>query len=692
LFTSFHQMIGTPDYMSPEQADFNAAYVDTRSDIYSLGVLLYELLVGATPFDARYLRSKAYAEMQRIICEVDPPSPSTRLSALKDSAASIAAVRQVLPGRLQRLLKGELDWIAMKCLEKDPARRYESAAALALDLGHHLDDEPITAAAPSRSYRIRKFVRRNKVPVAAVTSFMAVLLVGVIGTMVGLLGQARQRSIAERQAAIAAAVGKFQADMLASADPDRMLGDKVTVLQAVTAAVKELDAGALKDQPLVEASVRETIGNTLRALGRFNEAEPNLRAAVDARRAARPADDRATAEATCDLAVVLLDQAKYDEAEKLFRESLELSSRTWPPGHTRVLRIRVALANVLRKQGKLTEAEAVAREGLGNARRYLPPDDLDVGYCAHGLAMMLHTERRFADAEPLYREALLIYQQKLPAGHPEIALAQGDLALALTEQGTFPAAESLFHEVLATYQARLPADHPSIAYALNNLALLMLKQRRYADAEPLLKESLAIQHRALSPDNPELAIAMNNYAQLLQHNGKYADAEPLFRDSLRILQKVPPPGHPEVPTAMSNLAAVLVDEGKPAEAVPLFRQSLAMLDPTMEAKQPWKAAMTRVWLGRALLALDHREDAEKELLAAEPLVAAAPTLAAGYHERCILTLISLYQAWDRAEPGKGYAAKAAMWRAKLSAMHPASAQSGSTSEQSPSPLNRGAPR
>jgi serine/threonine protein kinase len=333
LFTEWRQLVGTLEYMSPEQAD-GSLDIDTRTDVYSLGVVLYELLTGTTPFEGRELRAKTYEEIQRTIRDVEPPKPSTRLS--KTRSPDLAARRRVEPRQLNASIRGELDWIVMKCLEKDRARRYESAAALAADIFHHLADEPVAAAAPSRTYRLRKFVRRNKVPVFAATAVVVALVAGVIGTTAGLIIARQQRAVAQKraqeardQASIAQAVSQFQADMLASADPRKLLGNKVTVLQVVTAAVKELDEGKLEDQPLVEAAVRETIGNTLQSLGSYDEAEPNLRKALELRR--KYSTSGPIAAAAGNLGSAVQAQGKLAEAELLFREALEIQRRSLPP-------------------------------------------------------------------------------------------------------------------------------------------------------------------------------------------------------------------------------------------------------------------------------------------------------------------------------------------------------------------------
>jgi tRNA A-37 threonylcarbamoyl transferase component Bud32 len=338
LFTEHRQMVGTPAYMSPEQAEMSGLDIDTRADIYSLGVLLYELLTGTTPLDMRKLLSKGFAEMMRAIREDEPHKPSTRVSSFGDTGTRTALLRKVDASKLSSLLRGDLDWIVMKCLEKDRNRRYETANGLAADIRRHLNDEPVTAGAPSAGYKLRKFVRRNRGQVLAAGAVVAALLCGVVAfawqateardqrdrAVAAQRAEAEQRQLAEaakleaqtqearateqeaearrqeaqakeqeaeakKQAAIAEAVAKFQTDMLAAVDPSQLpkdpqtgepLKDAVTVVQAMAAAVKVLDEGTLAEQPLVEARVRNAIGNTLRALGRYDEAEPNIKKAL----------------------------------------------------------------------------------------------------------------------------------------------------------------------------------------------------------------------------------------------------------------------------------------------------------------------------------------------------------------------------------------------------------------------------
>ncbi|CAN5506047.1 hypothetical protein BH09PLA1_BH09PLA1_20740 [soil metagenome] len=609
LFTELRQLIGTPAYMSPEQAGNEVLDIDTRSDIYSLGVLLYELLTGSTPLDEYKLRHAAYGEIQRMVREEDSPTPSTRISALGEKLASVAAVRQVSPHHLSRLVKGELDWIAMKCLEKDRRRRYESAGALAEDLLRHLAGEAVAAGPPSALYRIRKTAARHRLAVTVSSTFLVAAGIGVslyihrIGaeqqkTLAALGDANQQRFIAEQrraeaqkqeeeaksQAAIALAVSQFQTDMLTSADPGRLLGDKVTVLQAVTAALKELDAGKLKDQWRVEANVRTVIGDSLGALGRYDQAEPVLRKALDLFKLNLAAGDSQMAPALDRLGLALKDQSRFAEAEPLFREALEINRKSLPAEDPQTATSLTHLAELLREQGKLADAEPLLREALAIDRKSLPAEDPETGSVVATLAHLLRAQRRLEEAEPLYREALEIDRRTLPSGHPRIAKSMNNLAVLLKDQGRLVDAEPLFRQSLETARATLPAGHPHIATALNNLALLLQAQGKLADAEPLFRESLEICRTSLPAGHSYIAISLNSLALLLKDGGRFDEAEPLFREALEIRRKSLAAGHPLIGQSLFNLADLLQAQARLPESEALFREALLLHDRALGSK------------------------------------------------------------------------------------------------------------
>jgi serine/threonine protein kinase len=607
LFTEHKQIIGTPEYMSPEQAE-GSLDIDTRTDVYALGVLLYELLTGSTPFTSDELRSAAYAEIQRIIREVDPPAPSTRLNQNAQTLASVAARRRVEPRKLGLIIRGELDWIVMKALEKDRSRRYETASGFAMDIQRYLAGEAVVAAPPSTAYRLRKFMRRNKGPVMALSAVAASLLIGVVAfawqariageqrdiAVAAEKSQAEQRERADaaradaqaheaesrKHAAIAQAVARFQTDMLAAADPSNLKGDKVTVVQAMEAAIKTLDGGgggSLKEQPLVEAGVRETIGNTLRGLGRYDAAEPNLRRSLALRREALPAGHPDIAQSLNFLALLLKAQNKLAEAEPLYREALAIRRAALPAGHPDIANSLNNLATLLRTQEKFTEAEPLYREALAIRRAALPAGHPDIATSLNNLATILQGRNKLADAESLYREALAIRRAALPAGHPDIATSLNNLAWLLQVQNKFTEAEPLYREALAIRRAALPSGHPDIATSLNSLALLLKTQNRLDEADPLYRESLDIRRAALPAGHPDIATGLSNLAALLHAQNKDAQAEPLCREALAIDRAARPAGHPDIVRSLNNLASLLQAQNKLAEAESLYRESLEIL-------------------------------------------------------------------------------------------------------------------
>ncbi len=296
LHTERGQIVGTPEYMSPEQAEMTNLDIDTRTDVYSMGVMLYELLVGARPLQEITHRQVGFYEMTRRIREVDPPRPSARLSSLGDASTVAAQNRRVELPVLERQLKGDLDWVTMKALEKDRTRRYGSVIELAADVRRYLSNQPVDARPPNFAYKTRKFVRRHRVMMAAASLVLIALLIGLAGTAAGFIRARHERDAAERARSQAEAVTGFLSRMLAAADPAD-LGKDVTVHQVLDHAESALTED-FADQPLVEARLRTTIGETYVALGLYGEAEPHLLRAVEIQTGLRP--ERAASQAEGD--------------------------------------------------------------------------------------------------------------------------------------------------------------------------------------------------------------------------------------------------------------------------------------------------------------------------------------------------------------------------------------------------------
>src|SRR5687768_5309450 len=659
LFTGFGEMVGTLQYMSPEQAELNQLDVDTHSDVYSLGVLLYELLTGTTPLEGARLKQAALIEALRVIREEEPPRPSTSLST-SDALPTVAANRGLEPKRLSGLVRGDLDWIVMKCLEKDRSRRYESASALAADVRHHLADEPVIAAAPSRAYRMRRFVRRNKPAVLTSASIVIVLIAGIVGTTIGLMGQARQRARAELreqdaqiQAAIAKAVNQFQSDMLASADPAKLLGDKVRVLQVVTAAVAELDAGKLSDDPLVEASVRLTIGRTLNSLARYDLAEPNLRRSLEIRRKLLPAVHLDVAESLDSVAGVLHDQGRFAESEPLHREVLEIRRKLLPAKDPLIASALIGVAWVLRDRSERAEAERVSREALDILRESLPAGHPELAPVLARLGEILAAQGKLVEAEPICREALEIRRRALPAGHPKLAVDLESLAEVLWSQGKLAESEPLYYEALDIRRKTLPAGHPEIARSLGYVGWLLKDEGRLVEAEAMLREALEIRRKALPSGHPNIALCAHSLGMALQAQGRFAEAEQLFREALDIFQ-ITLPVSADVPNTMHSLASVLQDQGRLAEAESLFREALNLARKTKAVQKEHEL------YGQSLDGLGALLRQRGKLAEAEPLLAElyqwaqrtqySPAMAARYIARYGPCLVQLHRFQEAEQP------------------------------------------
>jgi serine/threonine protein kinase/tetratricopeptide (TPR) repeat protein len=554
LFTGFAQLVGTPLYMSPEQAEFSGVDVDTRSDIYSLGVLLYELLTGTTPFDAATFRTAAYDEIRRIIREQEPPKPSTRISSLDATATTISTNRRSDPRSLGRLMRGELDWIVMKALEKDRNRRYETANALVGDVRRHLNHEPVEAGPPSTWYRLRKAARRNR---AALVTGAVVASALVAGTAVSTwaairairaekLAEARldgertalnevtrernqanlARAAADQSAAEARAIVAFVVnDMLAAAAPSKTRGKAVTVLEALDNADRSLE-GRFAKEPRVEAAVRVALAGIYNELGEYEKAEGHAVRALSLREEHLGREHELTLRAMDSLGWIyyrLEKHEKYQQAESLCRRMLEICRTTRSEEDDLTLRSMSVLGSILARRGKFEEAATLQQRVLDVQRRTRGPDDPATFMAMNNLAHDYMELGKLKEAEPLLRELVQARIRTHP-DHPDTLLWMSNYESLVFRLGRIQEASEWAMRSMEAHLRVLKLKHPWTIYAIRAAVSRKTIGLKLQDALGIADRALVQARSEFGMDDPKTSEFLMMRVGVLYFMGDLAKA------------------------------------------------------------------------------------------------------------------------------------------------------------------------
>ena len=686
LVTGLGQPLGTPEYMSPEQAGTGGFDVDTRTDVYSLGVLLYSLLTGRLPLEAP---KDDPDEVRRQIRETEPPLPSARVAALATGrdAEPIAEARATDGATLSKRLRGDLDWIVMKALAKDRARRYSSPDDLVADIRRHLADEPVLAGPPSRSYRVAKFVRRHTLAVTAGSAIALVLLVTTVGMTVMARRLALARDRATKEATAANAALEFLTRTFEIPDPSEGRGAKVTageILDRGAAQVERTLGGA----PEVQARLLMTIGRTYMNLGLNDRAEPLLRHAVDLDRRALGAEDPHTCRAMAVLADCLRGRPSYKEAETVAREAVAALARRVGPEVPESAVADASLATVLAEQGRLKDAEPLLRTALATYTRTSGPDDRDTlltssllaqvvarlgrmeeaealqrqsvdglrridGDGAYilqeplqALASALRSLGRLPEAEASYREALAILRKTVGDDHPNTCDTLSALGRVLTDMGRPAEGEPLIRAAVDGFRRGGQERTPRALKSLADLAYVLMAQRRLAEAEPVYREALQGFRETLGDDHPNTLRLDSSLGHMLVVAGRPRDAEPFLRMPVERLPKTLGPDHPDVAKAQSNLAESLVLQEKYADALPVLTDALQV----ERKKLPLKHMDTGTTLeryGQCLIGLRRFDEAEAALREADDIMQSVEGDRKPHRGPIIRDFIRLYKAWGR---------------------------------------------
>ena len=493
LLTRGGTPMGTPGYMSPEQADPSLGDVDTRTDVYSLGVVLYELLAGAHPFDARQWQKQPFDEILRRIREEDPPNPSTKLSREKETSDVTAEMRGTEPKQLVTLLRGDLDWITMKALDKDRTRRYGTPSELAADIGRYLRNEPVAARPATAGYRLQKYVRRHRVAVAAAGG-LALLLVAFAAMQAAQIRRiTRERDRANR-------ITDFMTHMFKVSQPSEARGNTISAREILDKASHDIDTGLAKD-PELQAQMMDLMGNVYTNLGLYQRGDSLLTRAVETRKRVLGPMKPDTLKSMGSLAWTLQREGRYAEAEKLGRETLDLQRRVLGPENTDALRSASDLSWTLYEEGQYAESEKLLRETLDVQRRVLGPENPETLQTRSDLGWTLGEEGRYAEAEKMERETLDIRRRTLGPEHPDTQTSMNNLAGILEWEGHYADADNLFRELIDLDRRVRGPEHPDTLIAMNNLANVLGYEGRYAEAAQLQEETLEVQRRVLGPEN-----------------------------------------------------------------------------------------------------------------------------------------------------------------------------------------------
>ncbi len=590
----------TPEYAAPEQV--TQGNITTATDVYSLGIVLFELVTGTRPYS---FATRSPSAIERVVCHSVPARPSTAIDETRVRVGSDQAVE-----RLARRLRGDLDTIILKALRKEPERRYPAAAQFAEDLMRHLTGLPVTARRDTAGYRLRKFIARNRLAVAAGTIVLIALVAGLIISLT-------QTRIANLQRERADVVNAFLQEMLASPDPYAD-GPEVRVAEVLGRASALLPM-RFSGRPNLEATLQKTLGTSYLELGMFGEAETHLTRAIEL---LSPSSGDELADAQAALGDLKKRMGDFDTADSLLDLAFQSDLRHYGRNHIRTAKRLGALGALRWDQGDYDAAEALMREALTVLEANAGPDSLDVAALYGQFGVLRSDQGHLEEAENYTRRALELLRRAHGDDNPEVALALSHIGIIRDDLEDFEAARTMHMEALEIYRRVRGASHPDVAYAMSNLASVETNMGNLAAAESLQVAAIGINVSNLGEQHPNIGILYNNLGSLRRRKGDVEGALDAYGRALRIWKDGLPPDHPYTAYGLQNLGAVLFSEGRPAEARPLMEEAYNIRRSLLAPDNPDRAN-TASWYGAILGSLGENVAAESLLVGSYEVLQAA---------------------------------------------------------------------
>jgi tetratricopeptide (TPR) repeat protein len=620
LSTMEGQLLGTPEYMSPEQAGVIDAGLDTRTDVYSLGVMLYELISGKRPYE---LQKRTAMELERALRK--PPVPPSQ-------AAAHRAAR-----RWRSQAARDLDAVVLMAMERLPDDRYASVEQLSDEVRAVMAHRPVRARTQTWTYRAQKFVRRHAVSVATAAAIVGLVVAGGIGIVLqrnrAIASEAlaiNEAARARAEAAKASEVATFLTDLFRESDPANARGKSVSARELLDRGAAQLSSETGSNSP-VRAELMDTIGGVYRALGLFDESDKITAAALELRRRTLGPEHPDIAASLDDLGQLARQRTRYEDAERWHREALAMRRKILASDDPAVAESSSNLALALRERGQYVEAEHLVQEALAIRRGKLGPEHPDTMASTNVLGDIQSSTGRYSDAERTYRSVLEIRRRTLPPDHPQIAISLNNTAAVAQRSGKFAEAEALFREALGIRRKILDPDHIDVTTSMVNLAAVLQAIGQLDEAETLFREALAADRRRMGTRNMDVAIDLNNLGSLLEERGQLKEAGALYEESMSIRIALQGDRHPSVATILMRIGQLRLREGALAPAEIALRRAIDIRNDNGLQNLP-RQAETMVSLGRVLELRGRVPDAEQQFAQALAITRAAtpegsPTMA-----------------------------------------------------------------